>query len=318
MMSTQAPPSTWENTLPFLADKVLLDFINDIEISRDHVRVQRQRQGFTQRLFDSLTGQGYQRQIAINASLSDGLTQVKSWLTALHEQDIQNTKALAVLGEKLLETRAGVMKLYGHHKALEQTVLVLSAELKSMAEQYTLQFHQFNARLSFLEAKSQAQDHIEQHLLYWQTSSKLPIHVALSWILLSLEDLFWGAFGNFYRQYHQDPQSKRFIENMRIKLMQAFQKKCYADRPFDSLQPTLSLLEPLTQEHAETREVLTYLFQNKCPQSMPFGWTIHALTTHQAPVTLPLKLPRMIKGERLFQHLFEEAMHRASVIQIGN
>lgn len=305
--------SAWEKTLPILADKVLIDFINHLEISRDHIRVQRQRQGLTQRFLDSITGKGQERQIEINTNLTEGLDQVKTWLTALHEQDIQNMHALNHLGEKLLETRQGVMKLYAHHQELATLVSHLSADLKMLSEQCQTQFQHFNDRLSFLEAKTLAQDHLEKHILYWQQTPNLPIQAGLSWVLLSLEDLFWGAFGNFYRQYRHHPQSKTFLENARLKLLHAFQVRCYSNSSFDALRPTLSLLEPIRSEHSETRDTLAYLLQENQAHLTPFGWTIHALSTNSPMASLPLKLPRVIKGERLFQHLFDEAAQRASL-----
>lgn len=67
-------------TLPFLADKLVVDFANGLHVVQDHIRVQRQTSGFAARLVDGLTGARTARQTEINTNLVTGLEASLKWL----------------------------------------------------------------------------------------------------------------------------------------------------------------------------------------------------------------------------------------------
>ena len=73
------PDSPVCQILSSLPEKFVVDFANGIDVTSDHLRVQRERTGVFARLYDGFTGQGARRNAAIQASLADGVEASLKW-----------------------------------------------------------------------------------------------------------------------------------------------------------------------------------------------------------------------------------------------
>ena len=96
---------------PQLTEKALIDFVNGIEVTDDHIRFREGiNQSFSSRLLNDLMGQSHLRQQTLDQHFSQSLDTVSSWLQFLQHAQIKSDLAVNKVAEKLAETRAGVMR----------------------------------------------------------------------------------------------------------------------------------------------------------------------------------------------------------------
>jgi hypothetical protein len=149
-----------QNRVPPVGDKLLIDLVNGLQVSRDILRFRRRR-GFFGRLLDGVTGATASRQEVLDGNLVTGLDAVYSWVLELTDTLRINESALVYTQRSLLEAREKVRQ---HSSKLRQ----LDERLDALAQAVSKRISEVERRLTQLEQRHAARDHVDVALAAWE------------------------------------------------------------------------------------------------------------------------------------------------------
>lgn len=259
---------------PQLKEKSLVDFINGIEVIDDHIRVRDNiNQSFSGRLWDNLTGQSHLRQQTIDQNVSHSLDAVSNWLQFLQHSQIESDLAITKVAEKLKETRVGVMRLQEKHHHLAQQVEGLLINFS----QLDTKFSQLSARLEQVDAGRLASQQLDAVFDKWQ-AGRLNHYPAMIRLYFVFDELHWGDFGNYCRQYNQEHEINRLIQQAKDKaLIQLHQDMNIPVNQVWLWHDSLANdIQALSQEH---QQLLAYLSDDAMSDLTPMLWAVNRLAT---------------------------------------
>ncbi len=198
------PDSPVCQILSSLPEKFVVDFANGIDVTRDHLRVQRERTSVFARLYDGFTGQGARRNAAIQASLADGVEASLKWLCELSESVAQSNWAITQVNDRVTALTGNVAQL-AHYSAdtrlqLQELAHRLDARMQGMAQEI--------ARIDFIQ---KAQLNMDATFDKWAAGRFVALSPAAR-CYASLEELRWGALGDYCRNYPGQRQSRDFMQ----------------------------------------------------------------------------------------------------------
>lgn len=291
-------PPVQFNTLtrdhPQLTEKALVDFVNGLEVIDDHIRVREiANNKFVSRLWGDLNGENALRQQTIDQHVTESLKTVSTWLQYLQSQQIQSDLAITKIGNKLLETRQGVIILLEKHNALHHEVEKLLVSMDNMNEKYS----QLSIRLEQVDDGRLAAQHIEAVFDKWEAGG-LNHYPVLIRLFLVFDELYWGDFGHYCRQCgleHREIQ--RLTEQVKNKSLIQLKDDC-----LNNQLPTLTydwqsyIKQELKNLPAEHCEVISYLTDEAVNDSMPMLWSLNQLANNPrhngllASVNVPIVL----------------------------
>lgn len=278
--------------LPMLADKFVVDFVNGIHVANDHIHVQKQRTGFFSRLADSVTGSSAARQAEINANLANGVESSLKWLGELSESLAQSNYAIVCVNNRLNDLKHDVAKI-AHYSA--DTRQLLNALSVKMAERCDLLEHEV-ARIDFVQ---RVQINIEHVFSKWGAGKYQHLSLA-NRCYAALEELHWGAFGDFYRSNASEYDKQRLLEIAKNKAIDQLSKDVNVTC-VTRLEAHDWLTMPSSPNAATFMDALTYLGDAANDVQQPF---IYSAT--QQPQQLPLRMPRLCSADRLGEALLHE------------
>ncbi len=278
--------------LPMLADKFVVDFVNGIHVTNDHIRVQKQRTGFFSRLADSVTGSSAARQAEINANLANGVESSLKWLGELSESLAQSNYAIVCVNNRLNDLKHDVAKI-AHYSA--DTRQLLNALSVKMAERCDRLEHEV-ARIDFVQ---RVQINIEHVFSKWGAGKYQHLSLA-NRCYAALEELHWGAFGDFYRSNASEYDKQRLLEIAKNKAIDQLSKDVNVTC-VTRLEAHDWLTMPSSPNAATFMDALTYLGDAANDVQQPF---IYSAT--QQPQQLPLRMPRLCSADRLGEALLHE------------
>lgn len=191
-------------TLHCLNEKFVVDFANGIDVARDHFRVQRARTGMFARMYDGFTGQGVRRQAEINASLSDGMDASLQWLGELTQSLAHSNWAIAQVNDRVTALTSNVAQLVHYsadtRKQLEALAHQLDQRMQGMAQEI--------ARIDFIQ---KAQLNIDATFDKW-AAGRFAVLSPAARCYAALEELRWGALGDYCRNYNGQRQCLDFMQ----------------------------------------------------------------------------------------------------------
>lgn len=191
-------------TLHCLAEKFVVDFANGIDVARDHLRVQRARTGILARIYDGFTGQGVRRQTEINASLTDGVEASLQWLGELTQSLAHSNWAIAQVNDRVTALTANVAQLVHYsadtRKQLEALAHQLDQRMQGMAQEI--------ARIDFIQ---KAQLNMDATFDKW-AAGRFAVLSPAARCYAALEELRWGALGDYCRHYNGQRQCQDFMQ----------------------------------------------------------------------------------------------------------
>lgn len=198
---------------PQLTEKALIDFVNGIEVIDDHIRFRKTiNQGFTGRLWNDLIGQSHLRQQTIDQHVNESLKTVSTFLQCLQQQQIHSDLAITKVVEKLTETRAGVMRLNAKHHELAQQVNSLISDFERLDNQYL----ELSQKVQQIDDGRLATQHLEAVFDKW-AAGRLNHYPVILRLFLVFDELHWGDFGNYCRQYNLEHEINRLIQQAKDK-----------------------------------------------------------------------------------------------------
>lgn len=282
-----------KETLPCLADKFVIELANSIQVNQDHIRVQESRLGKAARLMDAFTGQSATRQTQINTNLQTGLNSAFEWLDTLTKETQLGFLAIQTANEKIIQLNEGMIELIDY-----------SAETRQLLNQLSKNLHQkcdyLHDRIQHIEAESRAERQINLLFDKWEAGlfSHLPI---MSRLYISLEQLFFGDFGDYHRQYRTSSPKvvTDLLESIQIKAIKQLNQD--AELKHSAFMPTIKWLNESEALTTDFNQALEFMGDWTNPDSQAFIYT-----ASQRPSELPLYLPRILTAETLAKRSTQE------------
>ncbi len=165
-----------QRRVPLVSDKLLVNLVNGVQISKGIIDY-RQSRGFFGQLLDKLTGSDRKRQILLDGNLIAGQQALKDWVLELTDSLRISQVALQVTQESLLETRDAIRnynRLFSEHL---DDFIALSESLDQLALAVHGRFDDIETRVKRLEINNSARDDFDRIITKWrakQTYNSLP------------------------------------------------------------------------------------------------------------------------------------------------
>lgn len=287
MKNSPVPVEELMKLHPQLSEKALCDFVNGIEVIDDHIRVREGiNQSFSSRLINDLTGQSHLRQHTIDQHFSQSLNAVSNWLDFLQHAQVKSDLTMCKVSEKLAETRAGVMRLNAKHNELAQQVNGLIAGFERLDNK----FNQVAEKLNQVDSGRLATKHLGEVFDKWEAGrlDNYPIMVRL---YLVFDELYWGDFGNYCRNYTIEHEINSLVQNAKDKASIQLKKDIGTTEPELAWQKKLAAdIQNLPDDY---QQALAYLTDDATADLTPMLWAVNRLATGEKEVThknLPILL----------------------------
>ena len=284
--------------LTCLPEKFIVDFANGIDVVRDNLRVQQDRTGFFARLYDGFTGQGAERQISINASLADGVEGALTWLTELTESLAKSNFALGKVNER-------VATIYGDVAALANYSVDTRTQLADLSRCLNARVDQISGEIARVAVRQEAEWQLERVLNQW-AAGRFSMFSCAGRCYAALEELRWGAFGDFCRSSMGTRIRQEFLDDLTNRAI----LQLIADKGPRGSQSRVPLAEwiifPSDRDSIpEAPDALTYMGDWSEPELHPF-----VFTTSQHPQALPVAVPRLCSAERMAKAFVSEVFEK--------
>lgn len=302
MTNSITPDTPLCQALSCLPEKFVVDFANGIDVAREHVRVQRQRSGFFNRLYDGFTGQGMRRQAEINASLGDGVQASLQWLGELSHSLARSNWAIAQVNER-------VTALSGHVAQLAHYSADTREQLHALAQQLGERMQAMGQEIARIDMTQQAKLNVDMAFSKWAAGRFGALSPA-GRCYATLEELRWGALGDYLRQCPDPREHERFRELVADKAVQQLAQDT-GTRP-QQVQDTASVwlaTPPARSSQAalatdEMQQALAYLADGTDTQAAPF---VHsAVQLRRAAQAVPMIADARRLAEAMVGEVFPE------------
>lgn len=281
-----------QETLPFLMDKFVVDVVNGIHVTHDHIRAQKQRTGFFTRLADSVTGSSAVRQAEVNTNLANGMEASLKWLSELSESLAQSNYAIVCVNNRLNDLKNDAAKIAHYSADTRQLLNALSVKMSERCER-------LEHEVARIDLTQRVQLNIEHVFSKWG-AGKYQQFAPANRCYAALEELHWGAFGDFYRSHASEHDKLRFLEIAKNKAIDQLTKEANATS-VARLDVRNWLTMPNSPNAAIFTDALSYLGDAANDTQHPF---IYSAT--QKPQELPLRIPCLCSAERLGEALLHE------------
>ncbi|WP_370512060.1 diguanylate cyclase regulator RdcB family protein [Klebsiella quasivariicola] len=284
--------------LTCLPEKFIVDFANGIDLTQDHLRVQKNR-SFITRMKEGLSGQSSARQHAINSALAVGVEASLTWLTEL-------TSSLATTNYALTQVNDRVTSLVTDTALLAHYSADTREQLTALSRQLSQKLNHLEQQLHRVDMLQRGQLHLEQIFSNWSAGRYLALPLA-GRCYVALEELRWGAFGDVIR--HGDTyQAKQMIDiltNKALAQLAADHNSLASVR--HNTHSWLSWRAGQTKQN-DWPETLNWMADWCTEDAHPVIWS----TTHIQD-NLPLRMPRLCSAERIAGSMVEEIFSQEAV-----
>ncbi|HEW9976703.1 TPA: hypothetical protein VGT13_003703 [Shewanella algae] len=278
--------------LPSLKQKFLVDLVNGIDISKDHIKVQHSRDGFFNRLWDSYSGAGTRRQNQVNELLTASLDSSLRWLTELTKRQAFTNTALGKVNDRLNRL---------HHEVAE--VANFATDTRQILDEFTTDV---NLRLSELESMLRESD-LRQRA-YQQSDTLFNSWVAGRFDAFSpaqrcyllMTELAWGEFGS-YCQIAGEIDRKALLSDLHNRLVGRLSndmEKVTATQHHDRIDSDLWFSLPIVTSLVGTQyhQALSFLGDQLSRERLPFSWYVVNGRDRPSQVPFLMSSTRLVKG----------------------
>lgn len=178
-----------QRRIPVVGDKVLVDLVNGLDVSRDLIQYRRRR-SLLRQLVDQFSGKDEKLQSLLNSNLITGQAALHQWILELCDSIRISQVALQTTQDSLLETRSAIRRQHETLQIQDGKLQALHQHLEQLTAQIHARFNQIETRISRLELRMAARDEFERIFTVWaagQTYQKLPWAIQ---ILLLVREIF--------------------------------------------------------------------------------------------------------------------------------
>lgn len=278
--------------LTCLPEKFVVDFANGIDVARDHIRVQKNRDKFFSRLYDGFTGQGVRRQAEINASLTDGVEASLKWLNELSLSVAKSNLAIVQVSNRVAMIQGSLINLANYSADTRQQLINLSMSLTIRCDDIAQEI----ARIDLVQC---ANIHLDMVFSKWE-AGKFNSFSLSGRCYAALEELRWGDFGDFCRKSNLKNRTTH-LEILKNRAISQLAKDAF-NAPTTRIDVHQWLIPP-TGRHIlpDATYALTYMGDWSESNTEPF-----VFATSHLPEDLPLLLPKICSAERITSALVAE------------
>ena len=279
--------------LTCLPEKFIVDFANGIDVTQDHLRVQRSRGGIFPRLCDTLTGKSKRRQDEVNANLAQGVEGALTWLTELTSSVAKSNLALAQVNDRVNALKEDTARLAHYSADTRKRLEILATKLNERCQKV-------EAELQRVDFTQRAALNLDEVFNRWKAGHFQHFSLA-GRCYAALEELYWKDFGDFCRAHSESNRAVKFQEDLRNRLVIQLAADS-GQKPSGRLAMDEWLLQPQGRGVlADAQAALAYLGDAASVERQPFIFTVS-----QSPEKMPLEIPRLSSAERLGGALVNE------------
>lgn len=245
-----------KENVPFLTDKMVIDFVNGLDAAAELNSKTMQSNGFFTRNLSLISGKTPQAQANINEHLITGLNACQHYFHEIMQSQDSHTHAIIEIHQKLKNTQLGVSELTDYvldfQQQIEQQVCQVSNRLDRL-ESYGYAYTQMGNILSKLKAEK---------------FSKLSL---LGQFYTTLDTLYWGDFGLYLRSYNEDKKRDELLETLENELIATFKHNLKIGAREDLHQSEWLSLPNERQETQALQYALAYQgdWSEKAPDEYP-------------------------------------------------
>lgn len=292
--------SLFAQTLPAAKTKLLIDMVNSLHVSQDHLRVQGRNEGkFFTRLWGSVTGETQKRQNSISQHQQTALENVVEVVNDLASSLTRSNLAMVQVADRLTEVEL----------SLSQAIHVLADTrdaLHTLRAEVDGHIRLIENTLAHLDLRITAKDEMELVLSRWSAGHLRHLPIA-SRCYVSLNELYWGTFGEFCRR-HPGNNAQMMLERLQNEAIQQMQADAHAQEPGMRL-PISDWLASSASDNAAADvflEGLAYLGDGAPIDQMPMVYVCSQLPSVADTQHWPLTVPRLCHAQRLASALIRE------------
>ena len=286
--------------LTCVPEKFLVDFANGIDVTRDHLRVQRRREGLFHRLSDGLTGNSSRRQGEINASLTDGVESSLKWLCELSESLAHSNLAIVKVNERVTALAGNVSEL-AHYSADTRRQL---SHLAEWTDARSRNLEQEVERIGFVQAVTLNLDQVFDKWAAGRFDELSPAGRCYA----ALEELRWGAFGDYCRA-HAGHQRDGFVQQAKHRATAQLSDDVRTSA--SSRLDTRAWMALPSGQHSndDMVQALAYLADGYDIEAAPFVTTIARM-----PQSFPSSVPHLSNATRIAEAVMDEVFMETSSV----
>ena len=287
------PDSVLLKTLTCIPEKFIVDFANGIDVTRDHLRVQRERDSFFSRCLDGFTGKSAKRQAEINASLTDAVEGSLLWLTDLSRDLAQSNYAITRVNDRVTELTSQVNFLAQYSEKTRRRLDDLAQEL----DERILRLDEEVARIDFNQKVIM---HLDQVFHKW-TAGRFGILSPAGRCYAAIEELRWGAFGDYCRSQSGSERDNFMQQAVDRAIAQLARDAEITISTRLSVYDNWLQLPSNTDKDSDWHHALTYLADNFDNDTAPLITTV----TQNLPERLRA-VPILANASRIAETIMEE------------
>lgn len=276
--------------LPCIVEKSLVDYVNSIDVTQDHIRNQKDRNSFRSRIFDGFTGNSARRQNLININLQDAIDKSIPLIKKIYEDLELNSYALKSVSDEVTRLKLGVNEF---SKAIY-------SELDDLSKELDERILYLQEEVSRIDVTQQANLNLNRAFSKWK-AGRLSVYSPAGRCYAVTEELRWGAFGDYCRS-HSAKDRDKFIEQAidmaTIQLAEDAGVRIKASR-VSTYDNWFSLQK--SSQHNDFHDGLTYLADEFDEMSSPFISTV----TQNLPERL-VRVPLLANASRVAETVIHE------------
>jgi|GEM_PF-6402834 hypothetical protein len=233
-----------EETYPefkFLNEKLIVDFINGITVSKDLQSEIKKRSSHKNRFFDAISGKSYLRQAHLNDHVLTGLSACEGWLNLVSNNLNEHSVAISQISHSLSKTQAHLTHMAGVMIDVRDQVHSLLKFTDNLVQD-----------VQVLKTTDAAKTHLDIVFSSWEVGD-LDDYSIISKSYIALDNLYWGSFSKVVHF----PNKSNYLKLLRNKLVIQLKKEFGASSDDQLYLRSDWILNE--QKNQNTSELLEYL-----------------------------------------------------------
>ncbi|PHQ83872.1 MAG: hypothetical protein COB58_00325 [Thalassobium sp.] len=282
--------------LPSLKQKFLVELVNGIDVGRDHIRVQKTRDGFVNRLFDSFTGDSHRRQNHVNDLVINGLESSFKWLSNLTEEITLTNKALIQVSHALTKIKQELT-----------CVANFAADTKEQLDNFQChvdqRFNQVEMKIREVDFRQRAWQQADALFHSWNAGNFVSLSLAQRCFLV-ITELAWGVFGD-YCKIANSRDCDEILINLRNRMIaQIIQDANITHNTRVDSSIWLEQRQALSEKALQYQQAVSYLGSNISLDQQAFTWYVL-----NSEAERPICVPYIMDASRLYKGIANDLLN---------
>lgn len=197
----------------FLNEKLIVDFVNGINISQDLQSMIKKRSSHSNRFFDAVSGKAYLRQAHLNDHVLTGLRACEGWLNSLSHNMYEHSVAISHISSSLSKTQQHLAKVTDVVIDIRDQVGILSQHTQELMQD-----------IQIIKTADAANAQLDLVFSSWEAGD-LNNYSIIAKSYISLDNLFWGSFSKIVNFPNKSDYLKRLRNRLVTLLKKEFETK---------------------------------------------------------------------------------------------